>query len=232
MIESTAARHATLAASAPLDDPVEEAEHPRPHRRSQRHSHVLRTIAIALCVFVILYIVPTASAAATDRVAASPSSSTPSSVFDSLASLTKRQQEAVASTCACKAPEKRGAAFAVKGALRHSSARDRRANQSDNAPRSRPPAAAFIPILVVLSVSTTAESSLRRSGLIYASRQGITAGLTLGYMSLDTTQLNVLAKTGTEKQQRAARKVLPLRANGHLLLVYVLASQASGIALG
>ncbi|BGP32530.1 hypothetical protein JCM10296v2_004311 [Rhodotorula toruloides] len=178
MIQSTTARHATLATPASLDDPVEEADHPPPsssNRPSRRHSHLLRTVAVTLCFFAVLYILPTASAASTERVAA-PSSSIPTSVLHSLASLTKRQSEAVASTCACKAPEKRGAAFAVK--------------------------AAFIPILVVLS--------------------GITAGLTLGYMSLDTTQLNVLAKTGTEKQQKAARKVLPLRANGHLLLVTLL----------
>ncbi|KAK4335092.1 hypothetical protein RTBOTA2_003860 [Rhodotorula toruloides] len=175
MIQSNNTRHATLATPAALDDPVDDADHPPPNRPSHRHPHLLRTIALALCFFAILYIVPTASAASTERVAA-PSSSTPTSVLHSLASLTKRQSEAVASTCACKAPEKRGAAFAVK--------------------------AAFIPILVVLS--------------------GITAGLTLGYMSLDTTQLNVLAKTGTEQQQKAARKVLPLRANGHLLLVTLL----------
>ncbi|GAA6031046.1 hypothetical protein NBRC10512_007627 [Rhodotorula toruloides] len=178
MIQSNNTRHATLATPAALDDPVDEADHPPPsssNRPPHRHSRLLRTLALALCFFTILYIVPTASAASTDRVDAS-STSTPSSVIHSLASLTKRQAEAVASTCACKAPEKRGAAFAVK--------------------------AAFIPILVVLS--------------------GITAGLTLGYMSLDTTQLNVLAKTGTDKQQKAARKVLPLRANGHLLLVTLL----------
>lgn len=51
--------------------------------------------------------------------------------------------------------------------------------------------------------------------------QGISAGLTLGDMSLDTTQLQVLSKTGNEKQRKAAQKVLPLRSNGHLLLMYV-----------
>lgn len=40
-------------------------------------------------------------------------------------------------------------------------------------------------------------------------------------MSLDTTQLQVLSKTGNEKQRKAAQKVLPLRSNGHLLLMYV-----------
>lgn len=114
MIQSNNTRHATLATPAALDDPVDDADHPPPNRPSHRHPHLLRTIALALCFFAILYIVPTASAASTERVAA-PSSSTPTSVLHSLASLTKRQSEAVASTCACKAPEKRGAAFAVKG---------------------------------------------------------------------------------------------------------------------
>lgn len=45
--------------------------------------------------------------------------------------------------------------------------------------------AAMIPVLVLLS--------------------GVFAGLTLGYMSLDSTQLNVLAKTGSEKQKRYVR---------------------------
>ncbi|KAL8277315.1 hypothetical protein RQP46_010268 [Phenoliferia psychrophenolica] len=39
---------------------------------------------------------------------------------------------------------------------------------------------------------------------------GILAGLTLGYMSLDGTQLEVLAKTGTEKQQYYAKRVIPI----------------------
>ncbi|GAA5907042.1 hypothetical protein JCM5296_006575 [Sporobolomyces johnsonii] len=64
--------------------------------------------------------------------------------------------------------------------------------------------AAFIPVLVILS--------------------GVTAGLTLGYMSLDGTQLQVLAKTGTESQKKAARKVIPIRQNGHLLLITLLIS--------
>ncbi|KAM0752900.1 DUF21-domain-containing protein [Meredithblackwellia eburnea MCA 4105] len=62
--------------------------------------------------------------------------------------------------------------------------------------------ACMIPVLVVLS--------------------GILAGLTLGYMSLDTTQLNVLAKTGTPKQQYYAKRVIPIRKDGHLLLITLL----------
>ncbi|KAH9817697.1 hypothetical protein DFH28DRAFT_962728 [Melampsora americana] len=62
--------------------------------------------------------------------------------------------------------------------------------------------ALFIPILVCLS--------------------GIFAGLTLGYMSLDSTQLCVLAKSGTSEQQRLAKKIAPLRKDGHLLLITLL----------
>lgn len=44
-------------------------------------------------------------------------------------------------------------------------------------------------------------------------------GLTLGYMSLDETQLRVLSVSGTEKQREYAQKIQPIRKNGHLLLV-------------
>ena len=44
-------------------------------------------------------------------------------------------------------------------------------------------------------------------------------GLTLGYMSLDETQLRVLSVSGTPKQKAYAQKIQPIRRNGHLLLV-------------
>ncbi|KAG6841651.1 hypothetical protein C0991_008636 [Blastosporella zonata] len=62
--------------------------------------------------------------------------------------------------------------------------------------------AALIPILVLLS--------------------GVFAGLTLGYMSLDETQLSVLSISGTTKQREYANKIKPIRENGHLLLVTLL----------
>lgn len=62
--------------------------------------------------------------------------------------------------------------------------------------------AALIPILVLLS--------------------GLFAGLTLGYFSIDPTQLHVLAISGTEKQKAYARKIMPVRKNGHLLLTTLL----------
>ncbi|KAJ3975402.1 DUF21-domain-containing protein [Lentinula raphanica] len=51
---------------------------------------------------------------------------------------------------------------------------------------------------------------------------GLFAGLTLGYMSLDQTQLNVLSLSGTPEQRKYANKIKPIRANGHLLLVTLL----------
>ncbi|KAJ7124956.1 hypothetical protein C8R44DRAFT_874810 [Mycena epipterygia] len=62
--------------------------------------------------------------------------------------------------------------------------------------------AVLIPVLVLLS--------------------GVFAGLTLGYMSLDETQLNVLRLSGTPKQREYANRILPIRKNGHLLLVTLL----------
>lgn len=62
--------------------------------------------------------------------------------------------------------------------------------------------ACLIPVLVLLS--------------------GVFAGLTLGYMSLDETQLNVLSMSGTPQQKRYAEKIKPVRKNGHLLLVTLL----------
>jgi hypothetical protein len=80
--------------------------------------------------------------------------------------------------------------------------------------------ACLIPVLVLLS--------------------GLFAGLTLGYMSLDETQLNVLSISGTafvvfhfprhssslkaltSQQRLYANKIKPIRTNGHLLLVTLL----------
>ncbi|CAO1617431.1 unnamed protein product [Parajaminaea phylloscopi] len=62
--------------------------------------------------------------------------------------------------------------------------------------------AVIVPVLVILS--------------------GIFAGLTIGYMSLDETQLQVLSITGTEKQRAYARKIIPVRKDGHLLLTTLL----------
>lgn len=68
---------------------------------------------------------------------------------------------------------------------------------------------------------------------------GITAGLTLGLMSLDETQrksspaphpnhlahiftVYVLSQSGSAKQKKYAAKIIPIRKDGHLLLVSLL----------
>ncbi|KAG2217255.1 hypothetical protein INT45_010263 [Circinella minor] len=51
---------------------------------------------------------------------------------------------------------------------------------------------------------------------------GIVAGLTLGLMSLDATNLAILSTAGTAKQQKYAAKILPIRKNAHLLLTSLL----------
>ncbi|EFI27832.1 CBS domain-containing protein [Coprinopsis cinerea okayama7 len=51
---------------------------------------------------------------------------------------------------------------------------------------------------------------------------GLFAGLTLGYMSLDETQLNVLSVSGTPEQREYANRIKPIRENGHRLLVTLL----------
>ncbi|KAK9470971.1 DUF21-domain-containing protein, partial [Dipodascopsis tothii] len=51
---------------------------------------------------------------------------------------------------------------------------------------------------------------------------GISAGLTLGLMSLDETQLHVLSRGGTQQQRNYAQKIIPIRSNGHLLLTTLL----------
>ncbi|KAJ2817366.1 hypothetical protein IWW50_006193, partial [Coemansia erecta] len=51
---------------------------------------------------------------------------------------------------------------------------------------------------------------------------GLLAGLTLGLMSLDATNLHILATSGSAKQQKYARRIQPIRKNGHWLLVTLL----------
>lgn len=62
--------------------------------------------------------------------------------------------------------------------------------------------AAMIPVLILLS--------------------GLFAGLTLAYFSIDPTQLQVLSISGTPVQQERAKRIIPVRKNGHLLLTTLL----------
>ncbi|ORZ02712.1 hypothetical protein BCR43DRAFT_534177 [Syncephalastrum racemosum] len=51
---------------------------------------------------------------------------------------------------------------------------------------------------------------------------GIVAGLTLGLMSQDATNLEILAAAGTPSQKKHAARIRPIRKNGHLLLTSLL----------
>lgn len=62
--------------------------------------------------------------------------------------------------------------------------------------------AILIPVLVILS--------------------GVFAGLTLGYMSLDDTQLQVLLAQGNPKERMYAKRIMPIRKDPHLLLTTLL----------
>ncbi|KAJ3725412.1 hypothetical protein C8R42DRAFT_718932 [Lentinula raphanica] len=70
------------------------------------------------------------------------------------------------------------------------------------------------PLRMVPTPSSSQTNHLLPSGLF--------AALTLGYMSLDQTQLNVLSLSGTPEQRKYDNKIKPIRANGHLLLVTLL----------
>ena len=58
--------------------------------------------------------------------------------------------------------------------------------------------------------------------LVFIVFSGIFSGLTLGLMGQDITQLTVLAESGEEKEKRRAKKILPVRKNGNLLLCTLL----------
>jgi CBS domain containing-hemolysin-like protein len=56
---------------------------------------------------------------------------------------------------------------------------------------------------------------------------GISSGLTIGLIGMDYTKLEVLSKSGTPREQAAARKIIPIVSNHHLLLVTLLLATAS-----
>lgn len=51
---------------------------------------------------------------------------------------------------------------------------------------------------------------------------GLVAGLTIGLLSLDETNLQILKVSGTLQERGYATKIEPIRKNGHLLLVTLL----------
>ncbi len=66
------------------------------------------------------------------------------------------------------------------------------------------------------------KGGLRHPHPVLVVLSGLFAGLTLGYMSLDETQLQVLSLQGTPKQKEYADRIMPIRKDGHLLLTTLL----------
>ncbi|XAR52967.1 hypothetical protein NMG60_11021318 [Bertholletia excelsa] len=58
---------------------------------------------------------------------------------------------------------------------------------------------------------------------------GLMSGLTLGLMSLSIVDLEVLARSGTPRDQKHAEKILPVVRNQHLLLVTLLVCNAAAM---
>ncbi|KAJ3119546.1 hypothetical protein HK098_005364 [Nowakowskiella sp. JEL0407] len=51
---------------------------------------------------------------------------------------------------------------------------------------------------------------------------GILAGLTIGLLSLDETNLSILIRSGSPSEKKYAERIIPIRKNSHLLLVTLL----------
>jgi hypothetical protein len=61
---------------------------------------------------------------------------------------------------------------------------------------------------------------------------GLVSGLTLGLMSLDAVEMEVLKRSGTESEKRAAARIIPIIANEHFLLVTLLLCNALAAEVG
>ncbi|KAJ9520456.1 hypothetical protein QJQ45_000204 [Haematococcus lacustris] len=62
--------------------------------------------------------------------------------------------------------------------------------------------------------------------LLFVCGSGMAAGLTLGLMSLDKIEMEVLMRSGSAKEQALARRILPLISDPHWLLVTLLLCNA------
>ncbi|WVQ75716.1 hypothetical protein IAR50_005346 [Cryptococcus sp. DSM 104548] len=78
---------------------------------------------------------------------------------------------------------------------------------------------------VLAAHAGNAKRTLDKTGIVEAcmipvlvALSGMFAGLTLGYFSVDPTQLQVLSISGTPQQQEYARLIMPVRKDSHLLL--------------
>src|SRR3989338_5801632 len=69
--------------------------------------------------------------------------------------------------------------------------------------------------------------ALASAGLVLLA--GLMSGLTIGLMSLDLVQLQVLENCGTETERSYAKKIIPVVRRHHLLLVSLLLSNAAAM---
>lgn len=60
------------------------------------------------------------------------------------------------------------------------------------------------------------------ASLIFICGAGLMSGFNLGLLSIDTIQLDILKKTGTEREKKYAARLAPILKNHHLLLVTLL----------
>ena len=65
--------------------------------------------------------------------------------------------------------------------------------------------------------------------LKFHSDAGIFSGLTLGLLSIDETNLQVIERAGTATEQKHARRIMPLVRRHHLLLVTLLLANAAAV---
>ena len=64
-------------------------------------------------------------------------------------------------------------------------------------------------------------------GLILA--EGCMSGLTLGLLSLDIVELEVLKRSGSDQEKRCAQQIIPIVKNAHYLLVTLLLCNAAAM---
>ncbi|KAI9314095.1 hypothetical protein BX666DRAFT_1970143 [Dichotomocladium elegans] len=73
----------------------------------------------------------------------------------------------------------------------------------------------------IVSLSTTFWLHILAIGALITC-SGIVAGLTLGLLSQDATNLAIISAAGTPQQRKYASRIIPIRKNGHLLLTSLL----------
>lgn len=61
---------------------------------------------------------------------------------------------------------------------------------------------------------------------------GLMSGLTLGLMSMDIVELEVLRRSGSETEAKQAERIIPVIKDAHFLLVTLLLCNAAGASAG